>query len=162
MLVPGYSFQVIWNGEDECYVATCPEFSGISGLGISADAALKEAQVALELAVETYAEEGWTLPEPTQMVDYSGQFRVRIPRKMHGLLAQRALEEGVSLNTYVVSLLSFGLGQTDAFDKVKRWFAGIFQQQWKAMERGRIANSSPRVAQDRLMNATAVRWSNNV
>jgi hypothetical protein len=28
---PKYSFQVVWSDDDEGFVATCPEFKGVSG-----------------------------------------------------------------------------------------------------------------------------------
>lgn len=37
---------------------------------------------------------------------FSGQFRVRIPKSLHARLAAQAVKEGVSLNTYVIMLLS--------------------------------------------------------
>lgn len=60
-----YSFNVFWSDEDAAYIAVCPEFPGLSAFGETAEQALTEMKLALELAMETYQEEGWTLPEPT-------------------------------------------------------------------------------------------------
>ena len=38
--------------------------------------------------------------------DYSGQFRVRLPKELHAALADRAQQEHVSLNTLIVALLA--------------------------------------------------------
>jgi predicted RNase H-like HicB family nuclease len=59
-----YSFNVFWSEEDASYIAVCPEFSGLSAFGETAEQALAEMEIALDLAIETYQEEGWTLPEP--------------------------------------------------------------------------------------------------
>ncbi len=49
-----YSFAITWSELDQNYVALCPEFPGLSGLGYTPQEAIAELQVALELAVETY------------------------------------------------------------------------------------------------------------
>ncbi|HEV7644537.1 MAG TPA: type II toxin-antitoxin system HicB family antitoxin [Pyrinomonadaceae bacterium] len=59
-----YTFQIFWSEEDQAYVATCAEFSGLSAFGETHEEALREAQTALELMIETYQEKGIALPEP--------------------------------------------------------------------------------------------------
>jgi predicted RNase H-like HicB family nuclease len=115
-----YSFRVVWSDDDNAFVAICPEFEGVSGLGETAADALSEAQVALELMVETYEQERWPLPAPTNLQAYSGQFRLRVPRTLHARLAEAAADEGVSLNTYAVGLLSEGVGEARAVKHVQR------------------------------------------
>ena len=139
---PAYSFRVVWNVEDEVYVASCSDFPGVSGFGATADVALKEAQFSLELAIESYNEEGWALPEVEQVAEYSGQFRLRVPREMHALLAQRAADEGVSLNTYVLSLIANGLGQSDAFQLVKQETRALVLNAMQMRGRGVAAAST--------------------
>lgn len=109
-----YSFRIVWSPEDDAFVATCPEFDGISGIGRSAEAAMREVRTALRLALESYASEGWELPTPQTLAAYSGQFRLRIPRSLHARLAQRAEDEGVSLNSLSMALLAQGLGAAEA------------------------------------------------
>jgi len=104
-----YSYRVFWSDEDNCYVAVCPEFAQLSGLGESAEKALSELKVAIALAVETLEKRGEPVPEPATQPDHSGQFRLRLPRSLHAALAGRAELEGVSLNTLAVALLSRGL-----------------------------------------------------
>jgi predicted RNase H-like HicB family nuclease len=64
---------------------------------------------ALGLHLEATHEQG-DVPEPTVLdideLDYSGKFNLRLPRALHRTLADTAEHEGVSLNQYVVSLLS--------------------------------------------------------
>lgn len=105
-----YSFHVAWSDEDEAYVAISPEFEGVTAFGSTVNAAIKEANAALKLAMDVYAEKGWPLPEPSKISEYSGQFRLRLPKKTHARLAQQAAEEGVSLNTHVLCLLERNLG----------------------------------------------------
>jgi len=112
-----YSLRVAWSPEDSAFVAECPEFEGISALGSSYGEAVSELEVALGLAVETSKEEGWAIPHPMMVPRYSGQFRLRVPRSLHGWLVERAQREGVSLNTLVVELLSQARGASDAKDR---------------------------------------------
>ena len=45
------------------------------------------------------------IPEPVP-TEYSGKFVVRMPRSLHRELAERAKREGVSLNTWILTLLA--------------------------------------------------------
>jgi predicted RNase H-like HicB family nuclease len=51
-------------------------------------------------------DDGVDIPLPRSMKEYSGKFVVRIPKSMHGELDKRAEQEGVSLNTFVISVFS--------------------------------------------------------
>ena len=51
-------------------------------------------------------EEGIDIPEPVSLDDYSGQFKLRIPKSLHHALATHAKEEGISMNQYCVYLLT--------------------------------------------------------
>ena len=53
--------------------------------------------------------DGLPIPEPTS-TKYSGEIRVRMPPSLHQLLAQRASNEGVSLNQYMVAGLARAVG----------------------------------------------------
>ena len=59
-----YALQIFWSDEDEAFVAVCREFSGLSAFGETREEALREAQIALDLMIETYLEKGLALPEP--------------------------------------------------------------------------------------------------
>jgi len=119
-----YSNVVRWSDEDEAYIAVCPELGGISAFGDTPAEALAELEVAAELAIETYRDEGWPLPAPSVVQEYSGQFRCRLPRSLHAQLAQRAEADGVSQNTLVVAYIAAGLGHAQAAAK----FEGALQR----------------------------------
>jgi hypothetical protein len=55
------------------------------------------------------------VPEPRQIEDYSGKVLVRMPRSLHRRLFEQSAAEQVSLNQYIVSLLSYGTGSNRAF-----------------------------------------------
>ncbi|MCD5406261.1 MAG: toxin-antitoxin system HicB family antitoxin [Desulfotomaculum sp.] len=46
-----------------------------------------------------------------QQPAFSGKFTLRIPKSLHGILAKQAEQEDISLNQYLLSLISFNLGQ---------------------------------------------------
>lgn len=49
---------------------------------------------------------GVSIPEPEPAPAYSGKFSVRLPKSLHGDLAELAKREGVSLNQLITSALS--------------------------------------------------------
>jgi predicted RNase H-like HicB family nuclease len=73
-----YSFTLHWSDEDEGYIARCPEFPGLSAFGESPDEAIAEAQVALELMIETYQESDQSLPEPHKLGSVSRAYSQEI------------------------------------------------------------------------------------
>ncbi len=62
-----------------------------------------------ELWIETEYDHGHDIPLPTYPEEYSGKFNVRLPRSLHRQLAEAAEADGVSLNQYVVMLLTRGV-----------------------------------------------------
>jgi len=101
-----YSINVQWSNEDDCYVATVPEFPALVALGDTQEEALAEAKAALQGFIEIYQEDGLPLPYPKLVHDYSGQTRIRMPKDLHGALSREAERQGISLNNYMVHLLS--------------------------------------------------------
>ena len=92
---------------DGGYVIVYPDLPGC----LSQAETLEEIPVMAEDArtgwIETEYEEGRNIPEPSYQ-EYSGKFNVRIPKSLHRALADAAAHDGVSLNQYVVMLLSSG------------------------------------------------------
>jgi|WetSurMetagenome_2_1015567.scaffolds.fasta_scaffold16780_4 predicted RNase H-like HicB family nuclease len=101
-----YSVSIKWNDEDDGYIATVPELPGLSAFGKTQKKALDELKIATEAYIETLKEVGRTLPIPEKITLYSGQLRLRLPKGLHAKLSAAAENQGISLNTYLVSLLS--------------------------------------------------------
>jgi antitoxin HicB len=71
--------------------------------------AIKEIEEVKMDWIQSNLEDGLPIPEPTS-TKYSGEIRVRMPPSLHQLLAQRASNEGVSLNQYMVAGLARAVG----------------------------------------------------
>ena len=95
-----------WSEEDGGYIATIPELSGLSAFGITRKEALQELEMAKSAYLEVFKEDGCELPEPDTLNSFSGQTRLRLPKSLHASLSRDAKLEGVSLNTYIINLLS--------------------------------------------------------
>jgi len=138
-----YSIHLFADEQDGTYLAVCPEFPGVSAFGDTREEAIAEARIALELAVETYADEGWPLPTPEGVPAAelpSGEFRVRLPRSLHAQLARRAAQEGVSQNQLVMFYLAAGLAKEDALHPVKRSLQRLPAQSVSGVHGSIVAN----------------------
>lgn len=113
-----YGFNLLWSEEDQGFIATCLDFPGLSAFGETPEEALSEARIALELFIESLVASGDSLPKPTECFEYSGQIRLRMPKTLHHSLAQKADKEGVSLNTWLITLLSERNATSKLVDKV--------------------------------------------
>jgi predicted RNase H-like HicB family nuclease len=120
-----YSLNIIWSREDQGYIATCPEFPGLSAFGESFEDAVAEAKLAQELFIETYESEGIPLPEPQSLAEYSGQFRLRIPSTLHAQLARKAEQERISLNQYILTILASQIGGEEISKRFEMWLEKV-------------------------------------
>ena len=59
--------------------------------------------------ISSELKQGRDIPEPIYDGDFSGQFKLRIPKSLHKQLAQQARDEGVSMNQLCMYLLSSNL-----------------------------------------------------
>lgn len=101
-----HSTMIQWSEEDEAYIAFVPELPGLSAFGSSAEEAARELSLAKEAYLEVLIEDEEEIPEPETLKPFSGQTRVRLPKSLHASLANQARQQGVSLNTHIVYLLS--------------------------------------------------------
>ena len=59
-----YQITIFWSEEDELFVAAVPDLPGCSALGDTHEEALREAQVAISLWVDSAKEFGDPIPAP--------------------------------------------------------------------------------------------------
>ena len=104
-----YRIEIVKEQEEGGYVLHCPELPGCITCGETVPEGLEMLEDAKKCWFAACLEDGVPIPEPAQLEDYSGQFKLRLPKSLHKQLAQRSSEEGVSMNQYCVYLLSKGL-----------------------------------------------------
>ena len=104
-----YRIEIVREQEEGGYVLHCPELPGCITSGETVQEGLEMLEDAKKCWFTACLEDGVSIPEPARLEDYSGQFKLRLPKSLHKQLAQRSSEEGVSMNQYCVYLLSKGL-----------------------------------------------------
>ena len=68
--------------------------------------AVANAENAKKAWFEAAFESGVVIHEPDSLEEYSGQFKLRIPKSLHRSLAEHSKKEGISMNQYCVYLLA--------------------------------------------------------
>ena len=101
-----YRLEIIPDAEEGGYVVSFPELKGCLSSGETIDQAVKNAEDAKREWLIAAMEESLDIPEPGSSEEYSGQFKLRIPKSLHRQLAMQSKREGVSMNQYCVYLLS--------------------------------------------------------
>lgn len=95
--------------EDGGYLAHFTELPEISAFGKSPEEALCEQEAAWQGVKYAYTEDGKPVPVTPTRKEYSGQFNVRIDRRLHRSLAIEAARAGVSLNALVAQKLAHAI-----------------------------------------------------
>ena len=93
----------IYQDEDEDYLAHFIELPSVSAFGNTPLSALKELDAAWKAVKESY---GDNVPKTPARKEYTGQFNIRVDKRIHRLLAMEAARNGVSLNALVSQKLS--------------------------------------------------------
>ena len=101
-----YKLEIVPDMDEGGFAARYPELPGCITVGDTLEAVVKNVNEAKIEWITAALEDGNTIPEPSTYDDYSGQFKLRLPKSLHKLLADRSKEEGVSMNQYCVYLLS--------------------------------------------------------
>jgi len=113
--------------EEDGVVATIPDLPGCASFGDTIGEAVQNVNVTKELWIKGRIESGQAVPEPSNLDEFSGKFVLRIPRVLHKSLDREARRQGVSLNQYILHLLSernavtvmqLGVGQTIPYLKM--------------------------------------------
>ncbi|WP_293333893.1 type II toxin-antitoxin system HicB family antitoxin [Microcoleus sp. CAWBG58] len=92
--------------ESEGYTAIIKDLPGCMSQGENLSEAMENIQEARELWIETAYECEDEIPLPATEVEYSGNLWLQIPKSLHLSLAEKAEREGVSLEQYILAVLS--------------------------------------------------------
>lgn len=92
--------------EDGDFLAHFIELPNVSAFGDSPERALHELKLAWEGMKNSYHKHKEPLPVAPAKKEYSGQFNVRIDKRIHKELAIEAAQAGLSLNALVSQKLA--------------------------------------------------------
>jgi len=92
--------------EDGEWLAHFVELPNVSAFAATPERALEELAAAWEGVKESYRKHGEPVPMAPARKNYSGQFNVRIDRRVHRMLAIEAARAGISLNALVARALA--------------------------------------------------------
>lgn len=104
----GFSIE-LFRDDDGDWLAHFEELPNVSAFGNSPGKALEELKEAWEAMKESYISHNESIPVAPAKKDYSGQFNVRIDRRVHRALAIEAAQAGISLNALVAQKLSLSV-----------------------------------------------------
>lgn len=101
-----YRLELIPDVDEGGFVASYPELRGCVTCGETAEAALKNAQDCKREWLMAALEADFEIPKPSSDEEYSGQFKLRLPKSLHRALAENSKREGISMNQYCLYLLT--------------------------------------------------------
>ena len=101
-----YKLEIVPDLDEGGYVARYPELPGCITVGDSVEYVVSNALDAKREWLTAALEDGILISEPGELDDYSGQFKLRIPKSLHKSLAEHSRAEGISMNQYCVYLLA--------------------------------------------------------
>ena len=101
-----YRLEIEPDPDEGGYVVSYPDLPGCVSVGSSIEEAIRNAEDAKKTWLQAALDDQAIIYEPRNVNEYSGQFKLRIPKSLHRELVNNARKEGVSLNQYCVYLLS--------------------------------------------------------
>ena len=104
-----YRLEIVPDTEEGGYGARYPELPGCITCADTPEGVVAMAEDAKRAWLEAAIEEGIEIAEPgedAELLEYSGQFKLRMPRSLHRSLSVHAKQEGISMNQYCLYLLT--------------------------------------------------------
>ncbi len=116
-----------FEGED-CFEARVKELPDIAEYADTYDEAYLLAIDAINTTALIYGEKNREMPQPHIVADdYSGRITLRLPASLHRALVEASEGEGVSLNYYIVNVVSYFSGFAMASNR------GSFSMSWRTV-----------------------------
>ncbi len=108
-LSQSYPFNIETLSEEDGggYLISYPDLPGCFSDGDTTEESIEMGEDARHAWIQTRYEDGFDIPEPfSSYARYSGRITLRAPKTLHRKLIEQAEKEGVSLNQYLLYLLS--------------------------------------------------------
>lgn len=100
-----YPVTVSYDAE-EGYYTEIEMLNHCSGVGDTIDEAYESVMISKEMWIEGALEDGLPIPEPEPGKEYGGRLLLRLPKSLHAGVARAAERDGVSINQYLVMVIS--------------------------------------------------------
>lgn len=101
-----YRMEIVEDPSEGGFVVSFPELPGCITCAETIEEAIVNAMDAKKVWLEVALEDGLEISEPSILDNYSGQFKLRIPKSLHKQLSENSKREGISMNQYCLYLLS--------------------------------------------------------
>jgi len=101
-----YKMEIIPDTEEGGYAVSFPDLPGCITVGDTIEEAINNAEDAKRAWIEAAVESGINISKPDDIQNYSGQFKLRIPKSLHKSLSEHSKAEGISMNQYCLYLLT--------------------------------------------------------
>ena len=101
-----YRLEIVPDPDEGGYAASYPELRGCVTCGDTLESVAASAEDCKREWLAAALEDGIEIPEPNAAGEYSGQFKLRIPKSLHKSLAEHSKAEGISMNQYCLYLLT--------------------------------------------------------
>ena len=103
-----YRIEIIPDVEEGGFTVYYPDLPGCVTVGETIESAVANSVDAKRAWIEVALEDGIVISETSSndLSEYSGQFKLRIPKSLHRSLSIHAKEEGISMNQYCLYLLT--------------------------------------------------------
>ena len=101
-----YKMELVPDTDEGGFVVSFPDLPGCLSSGETLEQAIVNAADAKRAWLEAAMEDGIAISEPDSLHEYSGQFKLRMPKSLHRSLAEHSKREGISMNQYCLYLLT--------------------------------------------------------
>jgi len=105
------------------YLIEFPDLLGCMSDGETIEEAIENGRDAIVCWMKAAKEAGRAIPKPGELEKQSGKWVQRVPKSIHLRLVEKAEQEGVSLNTLVITIIAEALGRNNtssSHEKVRR------------------------------------------
>ena len=101
------------------YLIEFPDLPGCMSDGETIEEAVENGHDAVVCWMHAAKEANRSIPQPGELEKQSGKWVQRVPKSMHLRLVAKAEDEGVSLNTLVITFIAEALGKNNSL-RVRR------------------------------------------